>query len=228
VFTLSTTFTRSDLEQALRLSRAYYVDLINKYVKAHGPTSSLCIAQVETEVRAYLEDALTGCYQVRAGAVFAKDDATEEVIGFAIYLGGKAPPTDCGLNYVVVDQRYRRQGIMKAMLDVVMRKFTFIGLSCNVEKVPYYEALGFRITGSDMMQVGMSWGVNKTHGVMSVLDFGNSEQIHAAVAAFMRNSAGKGEAILSELGRIQELKVAEVEAYVRRRQSGLSHLEAIA
>ncbi|MGY2315440.1 GNAT family N-acetyltransferase [Pseudomonas sp. SDO5522_S412] len=227
MFTLSTTFTQAEQEQALRLSRAYYVDLINKYVKPHGPTSSLCIAQVETEVRAYLDDARTGCYQVRAGAVFAKDRATEEIIGFAIYLGGKTPPTDCGLNYVVVDQRYRRQGIMKAMLDVIMQKFTFIGLSCNVDKVPYYEALGFRITGSDMMQVGMSWGLNKPHGVMTVLGFDNSEPIQTAVSAFMRNSAGRGEAILAELGRIQELKISEVETYVSKRKTGLSHADAI-
>jgi len=227
MFTLSTTFTQADQEQALRLSRAYYVDLINKYVKPHGPTSSLCIAQVETEVGAYLEDARTGCYQVRAGAVFAKDTATGEVIGFAIYLGGKTPPTDCGLNYVVVDHRYRRQGIMRAMLDAVMQKFNFIGLSCNVDKVPYYEALGFRVTGSDMMQVGMSWGVDKPHGVMNVLGFDKSEPIQTAIAAFMRNSAGRGEAILAELGRIQEQKITEVEAYVRKRQSGLSHADAI-
>lgn len=227
MFTLSTAFSQADQDQALRLSRACYVDLINKYVKPHGPTSSLCIAQVETEVRAYLDDARTGCYQVRAGAIFAKDSATGEVIGFAIYLGGKTPPTDCGLNYVVVNQRYRRQGIMKAMLDVIMLKFTFIGLSCNLDKVPYYETLGFRITGTDMMQVAMSWGLDKPHGVMNVLDFGKSEAIQAAVAAFMRNSAGKGEAILAELGRIQELKISEVEGYVHKRQSGLSHADAI-
>ncbi|WP_095158323.1 GNAT family N-acetyltransferase [Pseudomonas sp. Irchel 3E13] len=227
MFTLSTTFTESDQAQALRLSRAYYVDLINKYVKPHGPTSSLCIAQVETEVQAYLDDARTGCYQVRAGAVFARDEATGEVIGFATYLGGKTPPTDCGLNYVVVDKRHRRQGIMKAMLGVIMEKFTFIGLSCNVDKVPYYEALGFRVTGSDMMQVGMSWGVDKPHGVMNVLGFDNSEPIQTAIAAFKRNSGGRAEAILAELGRVQEQKISEVEAYVRKRQSGLSHADAI-
>lgn len=225
VFTLTTAFTQSDLEQALRLARANYVELINKYVKPHGPTSSLCIAQVETEVQAYLDDALTGCYQVRAGAVFAKDAATGDVIGFSIYLGGIIP-TDCGLNYVVVDKRYRRQGIMKAMLDVVMKKFTFIGLSCNVDKVPYYESLGFRITGADMVQVAMSWGVNKPHGTMTVLGFDKSVPILAATESFMRNAGGKAEAILAKLGRLQEEKTALVEGYVKKRQSGISHAEA--
>ncbi|WP_443497182.1 GNAT family N-acetyltransferase [Pseudomonas helleri] len=226
VYTLTTTFTQADLEQALRLARANYVELINKYVKPHGPTSSLCIAQVETEIQAYLNDALTGCYQVRAGAVFAKDATTDQVIGYTVYLGGAIPPTDCGLNYVVVDQRYRRQGIMKAMLNVVMKKFTFIGLSCNVDKVPYYESLGFRITGADMSQVAMSWGVDKPHGTMSVLGFEKSVPILAAQAAFMRNTNGKGDAILAKLGRIQEEKNAEVEGYVKKRQSGINHAEA--
>ena len=226
MYTLTTTFTEAELEQALRLARVNYVDLINKYVKPHGPTSSLCIAQVETEVKAYLDDARTGCYQVRAGAVLAKDATTGQVIGFTIYLGGVIPPTDCGLNYIVVDQHYRRKGIMRAMLSVVMQKFTFIGLSCNVNKVPYYESLGFRVTGADMTQVEMSWGVVKPHGTMAMLGFDKSVPILAAKESFMRNAGGKADAILAKLGRAQEDMNTLVAGYVLKRQSGMSHAEA--
>lgn len=226
MFNLTTTFTQTDIDQALRLARANYVELINKYIKPHGPTSSLCIAQVETEVGTYLEDARSACYGTGAGAVFARDAATGAVIGFTIYLAGLIP-TDCGLNYIVVDTRYRRQGVMRAMLDLVMQKFSFIGMSCNVDKVPYYEALGFRITGADMMQVAMSWGLDKPHGTMRILGFDNSDPIVEAKAVFFRNAGGKGEAILAKLGAIQEQKIADVAGYVQKRQSGLSHGEAL-
>ncbi|MFB4250915.1 GNAT family N-acetyltransferase [Pseudomonas idahonensis] len=226
MFCITTTFTRADIDQALRLARANYVDLIFKYVKPHGPTSNLCITQVETEVEAYLEDALTGRYGLRAGAVFAKDDTTGQVVGFITYLGGVVPPTDCGLNYVVVDQRYRRKGIMKAMLNVVMQKFTFIGLTCNVDKVPYYESLGFRITCADFTQVDMSWGVDKAHGIMAKLGFDSSVPILAAKESFMRNAGSKAASILSKLGQLQEDKTAEVASYVLKRQSGSTHAQA--
>lgn len=227
MFTITTTFTRADIDQALRLARANYVDLIHKHVKPHGPTSNLCITQVETEVEAYLDDALTGNSDLRTGAVFAKDEATGQVVGFTICLGGINPPTDCGLNYIVVDQRHRRQGIMKAMLNVVMQKFTFIGLSCNVDKVPYYESLGFRITGSELTQVDMSWGVHKAHGTMAMLGFDHSLPIQAAKDSFMRNAGSKAGSILAKLGKLQEERTAEVASYVSKRQTGLTHAEAL-
>ncbi|KPW61558.1 hypothetical protein [Pseudomonas cannabina] len=71
-FTITDQLTKGDIEQAIKLARANYSELINKYVKPHGPTSSLCIAQVVAEVREYLSDALTGCYGGFAEAVLAK------------------------------------------------------------------------------------------------------------------------------------------------------------
>lgn len=44
MFTLSTTFTQADQEQAMRLSRAYYVDLINKFVTPRPYQSPLYCA----------------------------------------------------------------------------------------------------------------------------------------------------------------------------------------
>jgi hypothetical protein len=60
LFSITYSLTQRDIDQAVRLSKLYYTDLIQKLVKPYGPTSSLCSSQVEIEVRAYLEEALTG------------------------------------------------------------------------------------------------------------------------------------------------------------------------
>lgn len=226
MFVITNTFTESDLEQAVRLARANYVDLFNKYVKAHGPTSSLCMLQVETEVREYLKDALTGCHGLSVGAVFAKDQNTGEVIGFVICLTGHIV-TDCGLNYMVVDKRYRRQGVMRAMLGDIMNRFSFIGISCNVDKVPYYEALNFRVTGSDMVQVAMSWGLNKAQATMSLINFDGSVELHQAMLTFMRVAGTRGNAIMNKLAKEQERQISYVKLYASKRLSGASHASSV-
>lgn len=225
MFTVTTTFTQAELEQAARLARVNYIELINKFVRPHGPTSGLCQVQVETEVVAYLSDALYKDIGTDAGAVFAKDANTGEVIGFTIFLSGLIP-TDCGLNYIVVDKRYRRQGVMKAMLAEIMKTHTFIGLSCNIDKVPYYEALGFRITGPETVQVAMSWGLNKPHGLMKAVGFDGSVAINEAKDAFLRNNR-QGPSILARIGQQQEDREVVVRDYVSKREIGVPHDLAI-
>lgn len=221
MFTITTTFNQADLDQAVRLARANYIELINKFVRPHGPTRGLCQVQVETEVRAYLNDALYQDIGTDVGAVFAKNAQTGQVIGFTIFLSGLTP-TDCGLNYMVVDVSYRRQGVMKAMLAEIMKNHTFIGLSCNIDKVPYYEPLGFRITGVETVQVAMSWGVNKPHGPMKVIGFDGSVPINQAKDAFLRHNA-QGPSILAKIGQQQHDRNIVVRDYVSKRISGVPH-----
>lgn len=226
MFTITTDLNHSDIGQVLKLARANYVELISKSVRPHGPTSSLCIAQVEAEVREYLRDALTGCYGLPVEAVLAKEAVTGDVIGFAIVLGGNIP-TDCGINYAAVHVDHRRQGILREMLNHVKSRHTHIGLSCNVDKVPFYEALGFRITGADLVQVAMCWGLDKPGASMGVLDFGQNAEVNEAKETFLRINGQKAQSILSKIGHIQEQRIVYVQGYVEKRQSGLSHTSAL-
>ncbi|WP_131815889.1 MULTISPECIES: GNAT family N-acetyltransferase [Pseudomonas] len=226
MFTITTELTHSDMVQVLKLARANYVELISKSVRPHGPTSSLCIAQVEAEVREYLRDALTGCYGLPVEAVLAKEALTGDVIGFAIVLGGHIP-SDCGINYAAVHVDHRRQGILREMMNYVKSRHTHIGLSCNVDKVPFYEALGFRITGSDLVQVAMNWGVDKLGASMGVLDFRLNTDLNEAKETFLRINGPKAQGILSKMGHIQEQRIVYVQGYVDKRLSGLSHSDAL-
>lgn len=223
---ITTDLTEGDINQAIKLARANYVELINKFVKPHGPTSSLCIAQVEAEVREYLLDALTGCYGGFVEAVLARDQARGDLIGFTIVLRGNNPE-DCGISYTVVSATHRRQGILRAMLKEVRARYSHIGLSCEIDKVPYYEALGFHITGSDCAHIAMYCGIDKPEAMMGALDFSLNSKIAEAVATFQRVHGAKAKGILYKMGEIQELRFEYVEGYVNKRLSGLAHTDAL-
>ncbi|MDH4602516.1 MULTISPECIES: GNAT family N-acetyltransferase [Pseudomonas syringae group] len=226
MFTITSELNQDDIVQSVKLARAYYVDLINKSVKPHGPTSSLCMAQVEIEVREYLRDALTRCYGLPVSALLAKDTSTSEVIGFAVILGGNCP-TDCGINYVAVHADHRRKGILREMLERVKSRFTHIGLACDVDKVPYYESLDFRVTGHEAGQVTMTWGLDRPGASMPVLDFAQNEDIIQATSTFFRVHGHKAESILRQVAQKQELVNQYTQGYATKRISGLNHHEAV-
>lgn len=225
MFTITTALTEADIEPAMKLAKANYIDLIHKHLVVGGPTSGMCQTQVEVEVRAYLAEAIAGHFGLSVTVVLAKDE-TGNVIGFAIALGGKLA-TDCGLNYAVVHKDHRRQGVLRAMIKELQQRFQFIGLACKLDKVPYYEALGFRITGPETTQVAMSWGLNKPHADMLVLGFDHAEEIVAATAAFDRLHGSKAQAIYRKINTMQTEQSGKVTAYVSKRNSGASHDQAL-
>lgn len=217
MFTITTELTQADVPQIVKLARANYVDLIFKHVKPNGPTSSLCLTLIEVEVREYVLDALTQCHGLPVSVVLAKDPEAK-VIGFAIVIGGKEP-TDCGINYTAVSKDHRRQGILRAMLDEVKSRYQSIGLTCNMDKVPYYEALGFRVTGARQVQVAMSWGPEKLEMEMQFLGLDNHVEIREAQAIFGRVHGMKAKSMISKIHGMQELRTVEVLAFVAKRQN---------
>jgi GNAT superfamily N-acetyltransferase len=225
MFTVTTTLTEADIQQAVKLAKANYVELIEKHIRPGGPTGSMCQTTVEVEVRAYLNEALSGNFGMKITAVLAKDDK-QNLIGFAIALGGKLE-TDCGLNYAVVHHAHRRQGILRAMLEEVQKKYSFIGLACKIDKVPYYEALGFRITGPQMAQVAMSWGLDKPHADMTVFGFQHNPEIQLARVSFERLHGAKAPGIYRKMQSMQVEQSQKVLAYLDQRTSGMSHADAV-
>lgn len=226
MFSITNQLTRSDVEQAVKLAKAYYSDLIHKLIRPHGPTSGMCSSQVEIEVRAYLEEALTGRQGLRIEVELAKDEATNSVIGFAIVLSSKMSD-DCGLNYAAVHKDFRRQGILRAMLDRVKSRYSSIALSCHPEKVPYYESLGFRVDGAELVQVSMVWGEDKPHAMMNGFDMAKNTDIQNCVQAFLRVNGSKGQTVMKKLGEVQENRMVDIKKYVQSRAEGIPHLEAM-
>lgn len=226
MFTISNQFTQADIEKAVKLSKLYYTDLIQKHIKAHGPTSGLCSAQVETEVREYMEEALYQHHGMRIEVEVAKDTNTQELIGFAIVLSS-AGSVDCGMNYVAVHKDYRRQGIMKAMLKNIQSRYSFIVLSCSPDKVPYYETLGFVIEKPEYVQISMTWGTSGPNPGMDSFDMNKNVTLQEHIRSFETLHAKKIGAMMTKVRDAQMKRMGEVDAYYQSRTSGSPHSVAI-
>ncbi|RZI19466.1 GNAT family N-acetyltransferase [Pseudomonas orientalis] len=119
------------------------------------------------EVHLYLE-ALDGSKGISVELVVAMQDET--VVGFCLYLPVKDDPQACGVAFMAVRADSRRQGVARAMLDDVLARYPHAELACSVEKVPAFEAMGFKVRGVRGTQVLMNTRDYGTDGLMGVLD----------------------------------------------------------
>lgn len=119
------------------------------------------------EVHLYLE-ALNGTKGIAVELVVAMQ--AETVIGFCLYLPVKDDPEACGIAFMAVQAGFRRQGVARGMLGEVLAPYPHAELACAVEKVPVFEAMGFRVRGARGAQVLMNTRDYGTDGLMGVLD----------------------------------------------------------
>ncbi|AZE60989.1 MULTISPECIES: GNAT family N-acetyltransferase [Pseudomonas fluorescens group] len=119
------------------------------------------------EVHLYLE-ALNGTKGIAVELVVAMQGET--VIGFCLYLPVKDDPEACGIAFMAVQAGFRRQGVARGMLGEVLARYPHAELACAVEKVPVFEAMGFRLRGARGTQVLMNTRDYGTDGLMGVLD----------------------------------------------------------
>lgn len=119
------------------------------------------------EVHLYLE-ALNGTKGIAVELVVAMQ--AETVIGFCLYLPVKDDPEACGIAFMAVQAGFRRQGVARGMLGEVLARYPHAELACAVEKVPVFEAMGFRVRGARGTQVLMNTRDYGTDGLMGVLD----------------------------------------------------------
>ncbi|MBT9303337.1 GNAT family N-acetyltransferase [Pseudomonas sp. TAE6080] len=122
------------------------------------------------EVHLYLE-ALGGSKGIAVELIVATDEQDPaKVIGFLLYLPVKDDPEACGVAYMAVHASHRRQGVARAMMDEMLSRYPHGELTCAVEKVPAFEAMGFQVRGVRGTQVLMNTRDYSTDGLMGVLD----------------------------------------------------------
>lgn len=119
------------------------------------------------EVHLYLE-ALDGSKGIAVELVVAMDE--EKLLGFCLYLPVKDDPHACGIAFMAVQAGFRRQGVARRMMQDVLAHYPHAELACAVEKVPAFEALGFKLRGARGTQVLMNTRDYGTDGLMGVLD----------------------------------------------------------
>ncbi|KAA0980523.1 GNAT family N-acetyltransferase [Pseudomonas sp. ANT_H12B] len=122
------------------------------------------------EVHLYLE-ALNGAKGIAVELLVATDDDDpEKVVGFLLYLPVKDDPEACGVAYMAVDGGHRRQGIARRMLREMVGRYPHAELTCAVNKVPYFESMGFQVVGVRGTQVLMNTRDHGSDGLMGLLD----------------------------------------------------------
>jgi GNAT superfamily N-acetyltransferase len=122
------------------------------------------------EVHLYLE-AVGGSKGIAVELIVALDEQDPStVIGFLLYLPVKDDPQACGVAYMAVQAGRRRQGVARAMMQDLLARYPHAELTCAVEKVPAFEAMGFQVRGVRGTQVLMNTRDYSTDGLMGVLD----------------------------------------------------------
>ncbi|MBJ2265334.1 GNAT family N-acetyltransferase [Pseudomonas sp. MF6787] len=155
------------------------------------------------EVHLYLE-ALGGGKGIAVELIVAMDEQDPaKVIGFLLYLPVKDDPEACGVTYMAVHASHRLQGVARAMMDDMLGRYPHGELTCAVEKVPAFEAMGFQVRGVRGTQVLMNTRDYSTDGLMGVLDVASIysslevRQIHT----YLLNKHGKRAMIDAEKQR---------------------------
>ncbi|MEC3158402.1 GNAT family N-acetyltransferase [Bacillus thuringiensis] len=87
-----------------------------------------------------------------------------KIIGYLLYNRDATCRDDVSLCSTVVSDNYRNQGVFTQMIDLLKAKTKSISLSCFINKVSFYQKLGFKIDESFETQVGMFYGTYSGDG----------------------------------------------------------------
>ncbi|EKF7417486.1 TPA: GNAT family N-acetyltransferase [Pseudomonas aeruginosa] len=174
---------------------------------------------IGVEIGAYVENiGATG--DLKVGMVQAIDEAGD-LVGFLIYLPVNGCPDACGVTYMSVSGRHRRKGIARAMVGEMLALYPHAGLSCSIEKVPYYEALGFQILDRRDNQIYMNTRNYTAAGMMGTLNVApiyESPQVQQIQDEIVRKYGRRALVdAQKQLARSYERGQARAEKYVRER-----------
>ena len=170
------------------------------------------------EVHLYLAALEGGAVEL---IVATDEDDPALVSGFLLYLPVKDDPEACGVAYMAVHARHRRQGIARGMLRQMLARYPQAELSCSVGKVGWFEALGFRVLGARGPQILMSTRDHSSDGLMATQDlapiFASTEvrQIHT----YLLQRHGKRAMIDAEKQRDRHLDqmTAKARTFIQQR-----------
>lgn len=117
----------------------------------------------------------------KASLIVATDDGAPDVpVGFLLYVAATDVASVCAVTYMVVSPGHRRQGIARSMVKQMLSRHPDATLTCEIEKVPYYESMGFKVYGHRDTQITMAtwkFADDVRCALLDVNQFGNSEPV---------------------------------------------------
>ncbi len=129
------------------------------------------------------------------------------VSGFLLYLPVPGDPEACSVAYMAVKTSQRRRGIARAMVQKMLERYPHAELACFVNKVPYFEAMGFQVLHARGPQVLMNTRDHQTEGLLAVLDIApiyNSVEVRQ-IHAYLLKQHGKRAMTDAEKQRDRQL-----------------------
>jgi len=207
--------------QILQMVVDYLTDISAVGITPSNPLYNLYQYAIGFEVHLYLE-AMTGSRDLSVELIVATDPRDPETVtGFLLYLPVKDDPQACSVAYLAVRNQYRRQGIARAMLAQMSARYPHAELACAVNKVAYFEAMGFAVIAARGPQVLMNTRDHASDGTVAVLDVApiyrtvEVQQIHT----YLLQQHGKRAMVDAEKQRDRHLDQLErkTQAFVQDR-----------
>lgn len=211
-------------DQVLQMVVDYLSDISAVPVTADNPLYPLYQYVVGFEVHLYLQ-AMNGEPHSPTQLILALDDEDpSRVLGFTLYLPSPDDAEACTLAYMAVQASHRRRGIAPAMLQRMLDQRPHAELACVAGKVPFFEAMGFRVLGAQQSSVLMNTRAQRSDGLIAVQDlapvFQSKEvrQIHAYLlkqhgAKAMSDAEKERDQLLDEMAHQADLLARERLAY---------------
>ena len=170
------------------------------------------------EVHLYLQ-ALGGAKGIAVELIVATDaQDPQKVTGFALYLPVKDEPQACGIAYMAELASHRHLGVIRAMVQEVVRRYPHTELTCSVAKVAAFEAMGLQVIGTRGPQVLMNTRDHSTDGLMGILDVApiyNSTEVRQ-IHTYLLQRNGKKAMLDAEKKRDRQIDqlTAKAKAFV--------------
>ena len=207
--------------QVLGLAVPNVTEIAMVNVPATNPLHAVYQYAIGAEIRAYL-DAIDGSIGIPVELIAALNtENSSEAIGFLLYLPVTGAQDACGVTYMAVKEGFRRQGVAKEMMAELLRRYPHSALTCFVEKVPYYEAMGYQVIGTRGPQVSMKTRDHECAGRMGVINvepiFGSREVRDIYVALARKHGVPRIQQAENALSDHVSQLTAQVSAFMKTR-----------
>lgn len=193
--------------QIMQMVVDYITDISMVAIAPSNPLYPLYQYGVGHEVHQYLQ-AMNGSRGFPVELIIALNDQDPSIVsGFLLYLPVQGDPEACSVAYMAVKTDQRRRGIARAMLQKMLERYPHAELACFVNKVPYFEAMGFQIHNARGPQVLMNTRDHQSEGLLAVLDIApiyNSVQVRQ-IHAYLLKQHGKRAMTDAEKQRDRQL-----------------------
>lgn len=207
--------------QIMQMVVDYVTDISMVGIAPSNPLYPLYQYGVGHEVHQYMQ-AMDGSRGFPVELIVALDEEDpSSVSGFLLYLPVQGDAQACAVAYMAVKSNQRRRGIARAMLQKMLERYPHAELACFVNKVSYFEAMGFQVLGVRGPQVLMNTRDQQTDGLLAVLDIApiyNSVEVRQ-IHAYLLKQHGKRAMTDAEKQRDRQLDqmTRQARLYVQQR-----------